>query len=121
MCDIVTVASISCTILQSGALFIVIRVTLCSIVQYLSRGVHQVHAHYDRSNFPLEWRRLDFNAMAKFRKGLPTVENYASDSEYEEYFDPPNDEDRKKRKRQIKPPIACVADALNLLYIASAN
>lgn len=42
--------------------------------------------------------------MAKFRKGLPTVENYSSDSEYEEYFDPPNDEDRKKRKRQIKPP-----------------
>ena len=42
--------------------------------------------------------------MAKFRKGLPTVENHSSDSEYEEYFDPPNDEDRRKRKRQIKPP-----------------
>lgn len=42
--------------------------------------------------------------MAKFRKGLPTVENYSSRSENEEYFDPPNDEDRRKRKRQIKPP-----------------
>ena len=42
--------------------------------------------------------------MAKFRKGLPTVENNSSDSEYEEYFDASNDDDRKKRKRQIKPP-----------------
>ena len=42
--------------------------------------------------------------MSKFRKGLPSVESEMSDSELEEYFDPPIYEDRKKRKRQIKPP-----------------